>query len=217
MMSPVGGKTKAYNCVTDKLHNMTINVDNIDKLIWEEEVRPIANINAGIDNNAKIRQLGEDIKSKENVRNGYLREEKKLISMQERLLSLHLNDKINATLFDNKNNDIQEQLASLKKKMQRIDAEINELESLSETTKKSIVEVQSINYDNVTDDNIKIELIRKYIDKIWVEKIANHTYRLEFEYRGCIIPQRGIYIYKSSGGYIKVWRINEDETEDRIV
>lgn len=217
MMTPVGGRTKAYNCVTDKLHNMTINVDNIDKLIWEEEVRPIANINAGIDNNAKISQLADDIKSKENVRNGYLAEEKRLVSMQEKLLSLYLDGKINDTLYNNKNNDINNQLSVLKKKKERIDAEIKELESLSETTRKSIVEVQSINYDNVTDDNIKIELIRKYIDKIWVEKIANHTYRLEFEYRGCIVPQRGVYIYKSSGGYIKVWRINADETEDRIV
>lgn len=216
MMSPVGGETKAYNCVTDKTHNMTINTSNIDNLVWND-VKVIANINAGIDNNAKIIGLGNDITAKTNVRNQLIGEIEKQNIMQEKLLSLYLDNKINSKIFDDRNEKINNEIHLLNKKINKVNAEIKELEALLETTKKSDMEADTVNYDMVTDDNIKIELIRKYIDKIWVTKTDKHIYRLSFTYRNCIVPEQGEYIYKSSGGHIKIWRVNEDETMDQIV
>lgn len=217
MMTPSGGRTSAYICPTDKKHNMTLNTKGIDRIIWDEEARVIANINSNVDYNAQIYKLKEQLNMLKNVKNGLLGEENKMISMQEKLVALYLDNKINQQIFDKKNVQINDDIKSIKKKLNENNAQIMELQALINKTDNGPFERKDIIYDDVNDNQTKIDIIRKYISKVWVTKEKKLTYYLEFEYKNCIVPQIGKYRYRMAGGFLHIWRINADETEDRIV
>ena len=61
-----------------------------------------------------------------------------------------------------------------------------------------------------------IQKANEFKSSIWVEKEENKVYRLEFEYKGVIVPQVGRYRYVAKNHYKRIYRINEDETIDLI-
>ena len=215
MLTPCGGKTEAYICPTDKKHNVTINSKNIDNLIWDE-ARVLANINSNVDYNVKITELKRQLEELENVRNGMVREREKTISMQEKLTGRWIEGKLNDEIYDRKNDEINDKIKKIDKDISGIEAKISELKALIKGT-ESMMGAEPIIYDEVKDNKLKTDIIRKYINKVWVEKIKKLEYKISFEYKNCIIIQKGEYLYRMAGGHLKLLRYNEDGTVDRVI
>lgn len=215
MLTPCGGRTAAYICPTNKEHNVTINSKNIDNLIWDE-ARVLANINSNINYDVKISELGEQLKELENIRKNIVIEKNKVISMQEKLVSKWLEGKINDEIYDNKNDEIIEKIKKLDKDINGTDKKIVEVKAILEGT-KDVMEAKPIIYDDVKDNKVKIDIIRKYINKVWVEKNKKLEYNISFEYKNCIVIQKGEYLYRMAGGHMKLLRYNADGTVDRII
>ena len=75
-----------------------------------------------------------------------------------------------------------------------------------------------LNYDSIDSFEVRQELVRKYIDKVIVTKIENRIYDIRFTYNsGILIVQEGHYRYQGKNQNKKVWRINADGTEDRLM
>lgn len=215
MLTPCGGKTAAYICPTNKEHNVTINSKNIDNLIWDE-ARVLANINSNVDYHVKIRELGEQINEQEHVRKNMFIEKNNLTIIQEKLVSKWLEGKVNDNIYDNKNEEIVRKIKKLDKDINGVNKKIAEIKSILNGT-KDVIEAKPIVYDDVQDNKVKIDIIRKYINKVWVERNKKLEYNISFEYKNCIIVQKGEYLYRMAGGHMKLLRYNADGTIDRIV
>lgn len=215
MLTPCGGRTAAYICPTNKEHNVTINSKNIDNLIWDE-ARILANINSNINYDVKIRELGEQLKELKNIRKNIVIEKDKVILMQEKLISKWLEGKINDEIYDNKNDEMIGKIKKLDKDINGTDKKIVEVKAILEGT-KDVMEAKPIIYDDVKDNKVKIDIIRKYINKVWVEKNKKLEYNISFEYKNCIVIQKGEYLYRMAGGHLKLLRYNADGTVDRII
>lgn len=215
MMTGSGGNTKAYVCCTDKEHNLQINIDAMDWLMWEEAL-PIANFNSTIELSDKIREIKQEIegKKKEIKQIELLIEELK--SKQIKILDLYLDDKIDKSILDKRlqSNDMEKEAYA--KKVNKLNTEINEMQSILNEYAYN-PKYDNINFDDVTDFKNKVEIINKYIKKAILTKVDDYT-RIEFEYTsGIVIPQWGIYRYRNLGGWKHIWRINQDETIDLIL
>lgn len=214
MMVPVGGTTRAYNCPTDKEHNMTINIDAIEWLLWEE-AKVVANIKASVDNKEIIIKTNRQIEENQNIIEGYKTSLNEYEVKQSKLVELYIDGKINKDIFDTKNNDIEYEKERLNKKIENLNSYILELQTILNNSQNNI-NIKSINYDEISNFNAKLDIIKNTINKVWCEKIEPKTYKLEFEYNGVVVPQRGVYIYMAKNQFKKIYRVNEDETEDLI-
>ena len=214
LMVAIGGTTNAYNCPTDKMHNMTVNTDALEWLIWEE-AKIAANIKAHIDNKDIIIETQRKIDECTNKLNEYEKMLDNLEDKQAKLVDLYLNNKIRQNIYDSKNEEISNEIDDTKRKKQKLDAEILELNNILNNTNDSM-NLKPVNYDNIDNFDTKLDIVRNCIDKIWVEKIENKVYEIEFTYKGIIVPQTGKYRYISKNQFKKIWRLNEDETEDLI-
>lgn len=214
MMVPVGGTTRAYNCTTDKEHNMTINIDAIEWLLLEE-AKIVANIKASVDNKDVIIKTNQQIEENQNIIEGYITSLNEYEVKQSKLVELYIDGKISKDIFDTKNNDIEYEKEQLNKKIEKLNSYILELQTILNNSQNNI-NIKSINYDEISNFNAKLDIVKKTINKVWCEKIEPKTYKLEFEYNGVVVPQRGVYIYIAKNQFKKIYRVNDDETEDLI-
>ena len=214
VLVPVGGSTNAYNCPTDKMHNMTINADIAEWMIWEE-AKVIANIQASIDNKEAILRANEKMRESEALIEQYSKSLSDCESKQSKLVELYIDGKITKDMFDVKNSDITSRIDDLKKKTDNARASLNELKMVLDRS-QSIVEVKSVNYDSITNFDTKLDIVRKTIDKIVCTKTDKMEYLMEFHYKGAVVPQSGKYRYLAKGGIKKLFRINDDGTEDLV-
>ena len=214
MMTPTGGVTKAYTCPTDKLHNMTINTDVIEWLIWEE-ARVAMNIKANINRNDIIIETEKKISEKKNLLANYQIEIENLKSKQEKLVELYLENKISKNIFDNKNSEIEDTLHAVEGNVENVNIELLDLNNVIEKSQGQSQQ-KSINYDSIDSFEERLAIVKETIAKIWCTKLESKVYYLVFEYNNVITPQIGKYKYIAKNQFKKLYRINADETVDFI-
>ena len=217
MLTGVGGTVKAYNCsYKDGNHNVTISVDIVDRLIWEE-VNVLANTNASISNTTKITETEHEIVDKKNLRDSYKRQLSEIEEKENKLLDLYLNNKIKREIYDSKSLNIEHEKTKVEKTINTLSNEITTLEVILEDTQKDILNHKTMNYDSIDSFEVRQSLVRKYIDKVLIEKIKPRIYMIEFTYNtGIYIVQRGVYRYEAKNQNKRVYRLNEDGTEDLL-
>ena len=213
-LTPVAGKVKAYTCPTDKTHNVTINTEAIEWLLWEE-AKNIANIKSSIDNSNVIIDTQKSIEEKTNLINQYNNKVKNNEAKQEKLLNLYLEGKITKEIFDKQNEILLEENKIDKNKINTINSEINELGSIINNS-QDVSKIKPVNFDYIDTFETKLEIIKDCIDKLWVDKIENKVYELRFDYKGVVVAQKGLYKYISRNHFKRIYRINEDMSEDLI-
>lgn len=216
MMTGAGGNVKAYCCSTDKNHNLQVNIDAMDWLMWEE-ARVLVNFNATIDNSNKTIEIDTKIREKDTE----IEQTQRLIdinkSKEEKLLDLYIENKIDKEMLNKRMTVLSAERESYEANINKLTTEKNELTSIIEETQKEVLSIKAINVDSMTNFENKLELVRKYIDRMIATKIDDYV-QLEFKYAtGTIIIQRGVYRYKNLGGWKHIWRINEDDTIDLIL
>lgn len=215
ILTPAAGRTFAYICPTDKSHSITININIIEQIIWEE-TNVLANINASLGNTERIKEIHSSIIEKENLISNNKERLSTLDERYNRLVTLYLDNRIPQQLFDKHNESIQADIDNVKKTITTLTASVNELNGLLKGS-QDVLNPKSINFDNLDDFETKLQLVHQYIDKIYVEKIKPRVYSIEFTYKsGIFIVQRGLYRYEGFNQKKKLFRINQDGTEDLI-
>jgi hypothetical protein len=215
MLTPAGGGTRAYTCPTDKEHRLQVNYDAMDWLMWEE-TRSIVNLNAAMDNNKKIREVEDKIQMKENEVDQINTVVESLKTKENKILDLYIDSKIEKSLLDKRIDEVKKETEIYTANINKINSEINELRIVLEDTQKDLLNIKSVNIDSITNFENRLEYVRKYIDKAYVEKKNNYIY-VRFQYKSEIfIVQEGVYKYRNIGGYKHIWRINKDNSEDLI-
>lgn len=217
MLTGVGGQVKAYNCsFKDGKHNMTVSVKIVDDLIWEE-TRVLANINASLNNNTRIAELNKEIESKQNVLNQYKKLKEESEQKLNRLLDLYINGRINSDILSSKQSELNLEDEKIKNNITLLNVEIASLQDILEKSQKDLLNYKPLNFDSIESFEAKQELVRKYINKVIINKIERGTYDIKFEYNsGIFIIQQGHYIYEGKNQCQKVYRINADDTTDRL-
>ena len=217
MLTGVGGSVKAYNCsYKDGQHNMTVNVEIVDELIWDE-TRVIANINASIDNNTKIVELNEQINGKQILLDDYKRNLEDVEQKMTKLLDLYMNNKVNDKIYESRYTDLTQDEVKIKKHINTLETEISSLHDILDKSQKDLLNIKSVNYDSIDSFEVRQELVRKYIDKVIITKLENKIYDIRFTYNsGILIVQEGHYRYQGKNQNKKDWRINADGTEDLL-
>ena len=209
-----GGNVQGYVCGTDKLHSCQINIEAADWIMWEH-CRTIVNINGMFEDNERKIELNNDITSKKNLLEGYKKSLDDIQTKKDKLLDVYINNRIDKSLFDNKLNELQDTENELNKNMKKIVGQINSLQSLIDEISNNNGP-KNIVVDNVTDFNTKLEYVKKYIDKMIVTNVKNGVKTIEFEYTRPLMDIRCTYRYQALNQFKKIYRINEDGTEDLI-
>lgn len=217
ILTPAAGKTFAYVCPTDKLHSITININIIEQLIWRE-TNVLANLNASLSNSERITEIHSSIVEKENLISNNKERLNALDDKYNRLVTIFVDGKIPQQVFDKQNESIQTDIMAVKESISALNASVNELKALLNSS-QDILNPKSINFDTLEDFETKLQLVHQYIDKIYIEKLENRVYLIEFTYKpGIYIIQRGLYKYVCKNqNNKKVYRMNEDGTEDELV
>jgi len=218
MLTAVGGTVKAYNCnEKDEHHNVTINTQIVDDVIWDE-TRVIANINASVNNTTRISELQHEIEDKRTLIKSYRLQMDEINKKEEKLLDLYLASRIKRELYDARSSEVTRERLDIENNIISLENQVTSLEVILEQSQKDIVHQRTLNFDEIKSFEQRQELVRRYIDKVYVSKIEPRVYQLEFTYNsGIFIIQRGIYKYVGKNQCKKVYRINQDETEDRII
>ena len=213
IMTGCGGNVNAYCCSTDKLHSLQINFKALDWLIWEE-VKVAANIASTIDNSTKVIEVSNQIKEKNNILSqlniyiGTLRDK------QDKLVALYLDDKIAKDIYDKRYESLNDELTVKEKELESVQTQINELNSVLH--QDNIIDDKPINFDTITNFDSKLELVRRYVKDILVEKKEDGSISIEFSWLQSLVLPRCTYTYTSKGGRKKIFRNNEDGTTDLI-
>ena len=217
MLTGVGGSVKAYNCsYKDGQHNITVNVEIVDELIWDE-ARVIANINASIDNNTKIVELNEQINKKQILLDNCNKNLEDIEQKMTKLLDLYMNNKVNDKIYESRYADLSQDETKIKNHINILETEISSLRDILEKSQKGLLNYKSLNYDSIDSFEVRQELVRKYIDKVIITKIESKVYDIRFTYNsGILIVQEGHYRYEGKNQNKKIWRINADGTTDRL-
>ena len=213
IMTGIGGNVKAYCCCTDKQHSLQINIDIMDWIIWEE-VRVAANIASSLDNSSKIIEINTKITNKKTEYNqieSYINEK---TTKLDKLVALYLDDKIDNNIYNRRYEELNDDINSKKKQLETIKAQINELESV--LANNNITEIKPVLLDDITDFDIKLEYVRKYLKNVILSRQEDRSILIEFEWMMPLVLPRSKYEYHFKGGRKKVYRINEDGTKDLI-
>jgi len=218
MLTGVGGTVKAYNCSNkDENHNVTISVDIVDKLIWDE-ARVLANINASISNTTRISEISKEIEEKTTLSNSFQSQIKEIEEKENKLLDLYLANRIKREIYDARSADLTSEKAKVENNITTINNQITSLNIILESSQKDIVHQRTLNFDEIESFEQRQEIVRKYIDKVYVEKVEPRVYMIEFTYpTGIYIVQRGLYKYIGRNQNKQLYRINADGTEDRLI
>lgn len=205
------GTVNGYVCLTDSLHHLQMNWEALDWIVWNE-TRVAINIAASIDNSTKVVEISNEIKNKENLINNIKKYIETLEDKEQKLLSLYLDDKVNKTIYDKKYNDIISEKDEQEAEYNSLVNQINELKVLLQSDD---LEVKNINVDDIEDFNIKEEYVRKYIKNVWLDRDGRYV-KVSFDFNDNLVIPRSEYLYTGVGGAKKIWRINEDNTQDLI-
>lgn len=212
IMTGCGGNVNAYCCSTDKLHSLQINIKVMDSLIWQE-VKVAANIAASIDNSHKVIEVNSKIEQNKNITaqiKSYLEE---LKSKQNKLVSLYLDDKITKDIYDKRYEELSSEIEYNEKQYNNTVIQINELE---QSLNRNEIFSKPVSYENITNFSTKLEMVRKYIRDIILTKNEDKSIAIEFFWNENLIIPKSLFRYISKGGRAKIYRINEDNTEDLI-
>lgn len=213
IMTGIGGNVNAYCCCTDKLHSLQINIDIMDWIIWEE-VRVAANIASSLDNSSKIIEINTKITNKKTEYSqieSYINE--KTLKL-DKLVALYLDDKIDNNIYNRRYDELNKDINDKRKQLETIQSQINELESI--LTNNNITEIKPVLLDDITDFDIKLEYVRKYLKNVILSRQEDRSILIEFEWMMPLVLPRSKYEYHFKGGRKKVYRINEDGTKDLI-
>ena len=213
IMTGVGGNVNAYCCCTDKLHSLQINIDVMDWIIWEE-VRVAANIASSLDNSSKIIEINTKITNKKTEYSqieSYINEK---TTKLDKLVALYLDDKIDNNIYNRRYEELNKDINDKKKQLEIIQSQINELESV--LANNNITEIKPVLLDDITDFDIKLEYVRKYLKNVILSRQEDKSILIEFEWLMPLVLPRSKYEYHFKGGRKKVYRINEDGTKDWI-
>ena len=217
MMTGSGGNTKAYCCSTDKQHSLQINWDAADWLIWEE-TKSIININATVDQTNKTIEINDTIKKKNILKNQYEKVIEDIKSKIDKILNLYINNRIDDNMYNKKYDELNEENKIYEKKLKEINTEISSLKNILEETQKDIMNPKPINVESINDFETRQEFIRKYINKMIITKDEYFPEKkyITFEYTHPVLTFNSSYIYVAKNQYKRIYRINQDETEDLI-
>lgn len=213
IMTGVGGNVNAYCCCTDKLHSLQINIDVMDWIIWGE-VRVAANIASSLDNSSKIIEINTKITNKKTEYSqieSYINEK---TTKLDKLVALYLDDKIDNNIYNRRYDELNKDINDKKKQLENIQSQINELESV--LANNNITEIKPVLLDDITDFDIKLEYVRKYLKNVILSRQEDKSILIEFEWLMPLVLPRSKYEYHFKGGRKKVYRINEDGTKDWI-
>lgn len=213
IMTGVGGNVKAYCCCTDKLHSLQINIDVMDWIIWEE-VRVVANIASSLDNSSKIIEINTKITNKKTEYSqieSYINEK---TTKLDKLVALYLDDKIDNNIYNRRYEELNKDINNKRKHLETIQSQINELESV--LANNNITEIKPVLLDDITDFDIKLEYVRKYLKNVILSRQEDKSILIEFEWLMPLVLPRSKYEYHFKGGRKKIYRINEDGTKDWI-
>lgn len=213
IMTGVGGNVNAYCCCTDKLHSLQINIDIMDWIIWEE-VRVAANIASSLDNSSKIIEINTKITNKKTEYSqieSYINEK---TTKLDKLVALYLDDKIDNNIYNRRYEELNNDINDKRKQLEIIQSQINELESV--LANNNITEIKPVLLDDITDFDIKLEYVRKYLKNAILSRQEDKSILIEFEWLMPLVLPRSKYEYHFKGGRKKVYRINEDGTKDWI-
>ena len=213
IMTGCGGNVNAYCCSTDKLHSLQINFKALDWLIWEE-VKVAANIASTIDNSTKVIEVSNQIKEKNNILSQLNIYISTLRDKQDKLVALYLDDKIAKDIYDKRYESLNDELTIKEKELESLQTQINELNSVLH--QDNIIDNKPINFDTITNFDSKLELVRRYVKDILVEKKEDGSISIEFSWLQSLVLPRCTYTYTSKGGRKKIFRNNEDGTTDLI-
>lgn len=213
IMTGCGGNVNAYCCSTDKLHSLQINFKALDWLIWEE-VKVAANIASTIDNSTKVIEVSNQIKEKNNILSQLNIYICTLRDKQDKLVALYLDDKIAKDIYDKRYESLNDELTIKEKELESVQTQINELNSVLH--QDNIIDDKPINFDTITNFDSKLELVRRYVKDILVEKKEDGSISIEFSWLQSLVLPRCTYTYTSKGGRKKIFRNNEDGTTDLI-
>lgn len=214
IMSGIGGNVKAYCCCTNKLHSLQINIEVMDWIIWEE-VRVAANIAASLDNSSKVIEISNKIKDRKTECSqieSYIGDK---TSKLDKLVQLYLDDKIDSNIYNRRYEDLNNDINIKKKQLDVIKSQIDELESI--LNNDNMINVKPVILDDITDFDIKLEYVRKYLKNAILCRQEDKSILIEFEWMMPLVIPRCKYEYHAKGGRKKVYRINEDGTKDWIL
>lgn len=218
-MTPSGGNTHAYICPTDKKHRLQLGFDIADYIMWEE-TSSILRINSAIDMKSKIREIEDMIKVKENIVYKCESEIYKRESQMEKLLDIYMKGIIHIEQFEKKMEELKNDKMTLEAEKSKNNSYVNELRVSLENVQKDLMNPTNINIDAINDFEARLEFVRKYIDKMIVEKDKSlyRTFYIKFEYTRPLITTRSTYKYVCHNQKNKkLYRVNEDNTEDLIL
>lgn len=218
MLTGVGGTVKAYNCSNkDENHNVTISVDIVDQLIWDE-ARVLANINASISNTTRISEITKEIEEKTTLSKSYQLQLAEIEEKENKLLDLYLGNRIKREIYDARSLEMTSEKGKVENNITTINNQIASLDIILESSQKDIIHQRTLNFDEIESFEQRQEIVRKYIDKVYIEKVEPRVYLIEFTYpTGIYIVERGLYKYIGKNQNKQVWRLNGDGTEDRII
>lgn len=218
MMTGSGGNVKAYCCNTDKLHNLQINIDVADWIMWEE-TRTIVNINSSFDYNSKLQEIKSILNEKQSLRKQYVAAISSIKQKVDKLVDIYMNNRIDESTFNKKMDEQKQEESIYQSYINKLDAEISSYSNILKETQKDFMRPKPINVENVEDFKTRQEFVRKYIRKMIIENLPeeNNTKKITFEFTRPVIAPRSIYLfnYKNQTNAM-VYRINEDETIDLI-
>lgn len=218
MMTGSGGNTKAYCCVTDKLHNLQINFDVADWIMWEE-TRTIVNINSAIDSSKKTTEIKTLLNEKKTLIKQYEANITDINNKKDKLVDLYIKGTINETMLNKKNDELSKEELVYSNYIKKLNTEIRSLGNILEETQKDLIRERSIIVDNIEDFETRQEFVRRYIQKMIINKVEDEyrTLEITFEYNHPVISPRSkyLYVYKNQNNN-KIYRINEDGTKDWI-
>ena len=203
IMTGCGGNVNAYCCSTDKLHSLQINFKALDWLIWEE-VKVAANIASTIDNSTKVIEVSNQIKEKNNILSQLNIYISTLRDKQDKLVALYLDDKIAKDIYDKRYESLNDELTIKEKELESLQTQINELNSVLH--QDNIIDNKPINFDTITNFDSKLELVRRYVKDILVEKKEDGSISIEFSWLQSLVLPRCTYTYTSKGGRKKIFR-----------
>ena len=136
----------------------------------------------------------------------------------DKLLNLYMNNRIDDAMYNKKYDELKEEDDSYTKKIKKINTEISSLENILEETQKDIMNPKPINVDSIEDFETRQEFIRKYISKMIITKDEYYPEKkhITFEYTQPLVTFGSSYIYVAKNQYKRIYRINQDKTEDLI-
>jgi len=197
ILTPNIAKGQYKLCTIDKTINMTVKIDLMDKIIWEvccdysKTISENENIKAKLEEESMV-LLRKVQQAKRNIEDL----KKQIDRIENRIIEGKMSEIKGDKMIEEKRIEMREQ----EKLMDNCNYQYgHKQEMLYEGTYKQDIET-------IEDDSEKLAIVRKYIDKIWLEKTGDKRghYNIEF-----VMNNNSIYRYSywSSGPWNHIERL----------